>query len=274
MVFGYFLKVYLADNLAAVVDEIYLNLDRVSAVDLIICHYAYAFQIYGDFAGYSFIALGVARLFGIHLKENFHFPYFVSTPQDFWRHWHITLSQWLRDYLYIPLGGNRGSKHTINRNLLLTMLLGGLWHGAAWHYLLWGGYHGLLLVIYRMFSAKTPSLHSTKMKRLAKWFLMFNLTSFGWLLFRVPDLQTLMLIFRRSIEAPVAVSYRTIYWSGLSVAYIVVPLFILASQWRESTPTSMPFKSDGFRALTYFVMAFLLLMLGNWGTKNFIYFQF
>lgn len=103
---------------------------------------------------------------------------------------------------------------------------------------------------------------------------MFNLISFGWLLFRVPDLQTLMMIFRRSIEAPFSVSYRTLYWSGLSAFYIVFPLVILLVQWQKAAPTCMPFKSDGFKAVTYFAMVFLLLTLGNWGTKNFIYFQF
>ena len=274
IVFGYFLKVFLSDNLSVIVDEIYQNLYRTSAVDLIICHYAYAFQIYGDFAGYSFIAIGVARLFGIQLKENFRFPYFVSTPQDFWRHWHITLSQWLRDYLYIPLGGNRGSRNCVSRNLMLTMLLGGLWHGAAWHFVLWGGYHGLLLVIYRMISDKTPTLAPSVWKRFAKWFLMFNLICFGWLLFRAPDIQTLQLIFARSLEAPFSVSYRTLYWSGLSAFYIVFPLVILLVQWRKSAPMCMPFESDSFKAVTYFSMVFLLLILGNWGTKNFIYFQF
>jgi D-alanyl-lipoteichoic acid acyltransferase DltB (MBOAT superfamily) len=274
IVFGYFLKVFLSDNLSVIVNEIYQNLHRTSAVDLLIGHYAYAFQIYGDFAGYSFIAMGVARLFGIQLKENFHFPYFVSTPQDFWRHWHITLSQWLRDYLYIPLGGNRGSRSYASRNLMLTMLLGGLWHGAAWNFVLWGGYHGLLLVIYRMFSGKTSTLATPVWKRFAKWFLMFNLICFGWLLFRVPDMQTLQVIFARSISVPFSVSYRTLYWSSLSTFYIGFPLAILLFQWRESAPIRMPFKSSMLKSFTYFIMVFLLTVLGNWGTRNFIYFQF
>jgi alginate O-acetyltransferase complex protein AlgI len=274
MVFGYFLKVFLADNLALVVDQIYLNLNQASGLDLMVCHYAYAFQIYGDFAGYSFIALGVARLFAIQLNENFHFPYFISTPRDFWRHWHITLSLWLRDYLYIPLGGNRGSRPAMYRSLMLTMLLGGLWHGAAWHFVLWGGYQGSLLILHRMFSIKTPAQPPSILKRLSTWFLMFNLTCFGWLLFRVPDLQTLLIIFRRSIEAPFSVSYRTLYWSGLSAFYIVFPLVILLVQWRKSAPTRMPFESDILKGITYFIMLFLLLALGNWGTKTFIYFGF
>ena len=104
--------------------------------------YAFAFQIYGDFAGYSNIARGTSKLMGIELIENFRFPYFVRTPQEFWRHWHISLSTWLRDYLYIPLGGNRGGGWQTRRNLLITMVLGGLWHGAAWTFVLWGVYQG------------------------------------------------------------------------------------------------------------------------------------
>ena len=111
--------------------------------------YAFAFQIYGDFAGYSNIARGTSKLMGIELIENFRFPYSCAAPQEFWRHWHISLSTWLRDYLYIPLGGSRGSAWQTHRNLLITMVLGGLWHGAAWTFVLWGVYHGLLLIAYR-----------------------------------------------------------------------------------------------------------------------------
>ena len=116
---------------------------------MLIATYAFAFQIYGDFAGYSNMARGISKLLGIELNVNFRFPYFVTSPQEFWRHWHISLSTWLRDYLYIPLGGSRGSELATMRNLMITMLLGGLWHGAAWTFVLWGAYQGLMLAIGR-----------------------------------------------------------------------------------------------------------------------------
>src|SRR4029453_7961037 len=124
-----------------------------SGVGVLIGVFAFAFQIYGDFSGYSDIARGLSKWMGIELVENFRFPYFVRTPQAFWRHWHISLSTWLRDYLYIPLGGNRGSEWQTRRNLLITMLLGGLWHGAAWTFVIWGVYQGVLLIAYRAASA-------------------------------------------------------------------------------------------------------------------------
>ena len=126
------------------------TIDRVVwASTVLLGVYAFAFQIYGDFAGYSNIARGTSKLMGIELIENFRFPYFVRTPQEFWRHWHISLSTWLRDYLYIPLGGGRGTPAQTRRNLMITMLLGGLWHGAAWTYVFWGFLHGLGLGVTR-----------------------------------------------------------------------------------------------------------------------------
>ena len=150
--------------------------------------YAFAFQIYGDFAGYSNIARGISKLMGIELLENFRFPYFVRTPQAFWRNWHISLSTWLRDYLYIPLGGNRGTAWQTNRNLLITMVLGGLWHGAAWTFVLWGIFHGLLLIAYRYAERITLLrrwlLGPSPLAIVTSWAVMFHLTCFGWLIFR------------------------------------------------------------------------------------------
>src|SRR5262245_51261306 len=146
---GYFQKIFVADHLAGVVNGVFDPAAHPPGINVLLGTYAFAFQIYGDFAGYSNIARGTSKLMGIELVENFRFPYLVRTPQAFWRNWHISLSTWLRDYLYIPLGGNRGSAWQTNRNLLLTMVLGGLWHGAAWTFVLWGLYHGLLLVAFR-----------------------------------------------------------------------------------------------------------------------------
>ena len=123
---------------------------------------------------------------GIELIENFRFPYLVLTPQAFWRHWHISLSTWLRDYLYKPLGGNRGTAWQTRRNLLITMLLGGLWHGAAWTFVLWGLYQGLLLILYRPFESAFARAAAGP-AAFAAWFVMFHLTCYGWLIFRAPS---------------------------------------------------------------------------------------
>jgi D-alanyl-lipoteichoic acid acyltransferase DltB (MBOAT superfamily) len=158
MVWGLFKKIVVADNAAAIVAMVFgpydgANPSHVVPADglrMLIGVYAFAMQIYGDFSGYSDIARGSARLLGFDIMLNFNLPYFAISPSDFWRRWHISLSTWLRDYLYIPLGGNRGGTVATYRNLFLTMLLGGLWHGAAWTFVLWGMYHGLLLIAYRL----------------------------------------------------------------------------------------------------------------------------
>lgn len=190
IVWGYFKKVVVADNMALIANPVFNNPGQYQGLDILIGILAFAVQIYGDFSGYTDIARGLARLMGFDLGINFNLPYFALSPSDFWRRWHISLSTWLRDYLYIPLGGNRG--RPIIRtpvNLLLTMVLGGLWHGAAWHFVLWGFYHGLLLVIYRTVDRDPPGMdlwsgHRSKLYVLAKMTLMFLLTNIGWVLFR------------------------------------------------------------------------------------------
>ena len=155
VMYGLFLKVVLADNLAYIANGAFSGDANVTGADALIGIYAFAFQIYGDFAGYSSIARGVSKWLGIHLMTNFRMPYLAKNPSDFWQRWHISLSSWLRDYLYIPLGGNRCSAWKVYRNLMLTMLLGGLWHGAGWTFIFWGAIHGLVLCVYRKLGANT-----------------------------------------------------------------------------------------------------------------------
>ena len=155
---------------------------------MLVALYAYTFQIYCDFSGYSDIAIGVALLLGFSLPLNFNRPYLAQSPSEFWRRWHISLSSWLRDYLYISLGGNRGSKIFTYRNLMITMLLGGLWHGAAYNFILWGAYHGLLLILMR--NVISEEKFSSKM--VIQIFINFHLIVLSWLLFRVTDIDNFM----------------------------------------------------------------------------------
>ena len=191
---GFFQKIFVADNLAPLAAHVFAPDAHHAGVNVLLGTYAFAFQIYGDFAGYSNIARGTSKWMGIELIENFRFPYLVLTPQAFWRHWHISLSTWLRDYLYIPLGGSRGSAWRIRRNLMITMLLGGLWHGAAWTFVLWGFYQGVLLILYRpfepFFAALSQRRGATAARTLA-WVVMFHLTCYGWLIFRSPSFAAL-----------------------------------------------------------------------------------
>lgn len=189
MLWGYFKKVVVADGLAPIVGRVF-DSTGVQGGEVLVAVYAFAFQIYCDFSGYTDIARGVAKLMGFEFMLNFNLPYFATNPSDFWQRWHISLSTWLRDYLYIPLGGNRGGELRTCRNLLLTMLLGGLWHGAAWNFVAWGGYHGLLLIMHRRASAALAAFGRVLHPALsAAWFavrvvVMFHATCYGWLLFR------------------------------------------------------------------------------------------
>lgn len=147
---GLFLKIFMADNLARLVNPVFAASDPQTGFCYLLTGYAFAFQIYGDFAGYSWIAKGLGAILGFEIMDNFNLPYFSKNPQEFWRRWHISLSSWLRDYLYIPLGGNRKGQVKTVRNLFLTMLLGGLWHGAKMTFVAWGFFHAVLLALHHL----------------------------------------------------------------------------------------------------------------------------
>ena len=189
ILWGFFKKMVVGDHAGLIADQIFNNYTNYDGVDLLIGVVAFSIQIYGDFSGYSDIARGISRLMGFELMVNFRLPYFALNPTDFWQRWHISLSSWLRDYLYIPLGGNKHGSFNTYRNLFLTMLLGGLWHGAAWNFVIWGAFHGTILILYRLFERKPMyrdpwNGDNSYVIVVAKMFLMFTLTLVGWLIFR------------------------------------------------------------------------------------------
>ena len=182
-------KIVIADNMAQVANAIFFPFESGSAPgvtgpEALLGLYAFALQIYGDFSGYSAIARGISKFFGYDLVINFDLPYLTESPSDFWKRWHISLSSWLRDYLYIPLGGNRHGVRQQYRNLILTMLLGGLWHGASWTFVAWGLYHGTLLAVFRALGISERVQDGHPWRRLGRVLVMFHLTCLGWLLFR------------------------------------------------------------------------------------------
>lgn len=190
---GLFKKVVLANFLATtIVDEVFGLPEHHSSIEILVGVYAYAVQIYCDFSGYTDIAIGIALLLGFRFPQNFDAPYTAVSLQDFWRRWHMTLSRWLRDYLYIPLGGNRGSRNRTHRNLMLTMLLGGLWHGAAWTFVVWGGIHGGVLVFEqrrreRLEDAGLEPPPDTLGRRVVGRLVTFHIVCLAWIFFRSPD---------------------------------------------------------------------------------------
>lgn len=269
---GYYKKVVLADNLAPFVNEVFNAPGQVHGLGVLVGLLAFAFQIYGDFSGYSDIARGTARLMGFDLMLNFRMPYFALNPSDFWRRWHISLSTWLRDYLYIPLGGNRGGVRRMYLNLALTMLLGGLWHGAAWHFVAWGAYHGALLIIFRLGGGSEKSSGNYGVAaRIAMTVGFFILTLGGWLLFRVNHLSDVPILMT-SMFQPWA-------WNGklalLSVVVFAGPLVILEHfQERHQNMSIIKQWPWPVRYAIYAVMFFAIITAGAMDTYEFIYFQF
>ena len=275
---GLLQKVFVADNLSAVANRIFEPGTHHTGINVLLGTYAFAFQIYGDFAGYSNIARGISKMMGIELLENFRFPYFVRTPQEFWRHWHISLSTWLRDYLYIPLGGNRGSAWQTDRNLLITMVLGGLWHGAAWTFVLWGLFHGLLLIAYR--SAQQVSvvqrwlLGTTPVARALGWALMFHFTCVGWLIFRARSWRQLR-DMTGSLFFEFAPSTADLHGIVVPLVLFTTPLLLVhACEAYFNDVLVVRRLPIGVRYSVYAATFYLTMLFGNFGGSDFIYFQF
>jgi len=204
---GLLKKVVIGDLLArTLVNDVFKNPDTYSSIEVVVGVYAYAFQIYADFSGYTDVALGSAKLFGYELPTNFNAPYTARDLQDFWHRWHISLSSWLRDYLYKPLGGSRGSSLFTYRNLLITMVLGGLWHGASWNFVIWGALHGLALAVTRMWQRARGARPSGTIARSFAVFATFNFVCLCWVFFRAKTFGGAVLVLTRIAQHTSGVS--------------------------------------------------------------------
>ncbi len=278
LVLGYFLKVFVADNLSEQTVVLTLGADFLGGKSTISCLcllYAYSFQIFADFAGYSLIAIGLATLFGYRLPINFNFPYLSVSITEFWRRWHISLSEWLRDYLYFPLGGNRkGAKRTY-LNLFLVMFLGGLWHGAAWKFAIWGTLHGSFLAVERLFGqAKKPALkkNANAGMSLVKWFVTFNAVTFVWLTFMMPDLASISVFLTNVIAMQGQFSGSAVF-ALLFYGFWVVIYHLWG--WVKEHREAFAQKLSGPRWEGALHGLLLFLLVTNPGApRGFIYFQF
>jgi alginate O-acetyltransferase complex protein AlgI len=274
---GLFRKVVVADNLAPFVNHVFSrNPADLTGPEALIGIYAFAFQIYGDFSGYSLIAKGLAKWMGIDLMTNFRNPYFAVSPSDFWQRWHISLSSWLRDYLYIPLGGNRSGVWLTYRNLLLTMVLGGLWHGAAWTYVVWGAFHGFILVAYRALGASREDNSPAESRSVVRWLqigLMFHLVCLGWLFFRAESLTQAFGMLGR-ISTNFDASAFSIY--GITMLIFFAGPLMLFEWWTEHAADSLWIFRIAWwqRAALYAYCGIMLLVFPAVLSQIFIYFQF
>ena len=270
LVAGYFLKLVVADNLNDFTSSlIYPGFMSFSTLDLISMLLGYSFQIFADFAGYSLIALGLASLFGYRLMQNFNFPYISASFSEFWRRWHISLSTFLKEYLYFPLGGNRKGKLRTYINLFITMVLGGLWHGAAWSYAVWGAFHGLMLALERLFNDRFDfNIKRNSVFFYLKVFFIFSAVSLAWLLFKLPNFEQVIMYVKACFRNTGLISnYISIFL--IFIYALPVILYHLLYLKRQSKPAYL--KKQEF--VFYGLMIFLIIT--NGGTAGtFIYFQF
>lgn len=287
ILWGLVKKMIVADNLGTLADAAFAGAGQASAAQLAVGTICFAFQIYGDFSGYSDIAVGVARLFGIELMRNFAYPYFSQSLAEFWRRWHISLSSWFRDYVFIPMGGSRGSPGQTAMNLFVTMVLSGLWHGAAWHYVMWGAFHGVLLVGSRWVRGRRPVAPETPggpgvlpeavaVLRMAR---TFGLVCLGWIFFRAESLTEGMDICGRIAVGLFGVNFYVdlAQMCAMHAGLLGVLSVFVAVEWSgrmEWNPVRIRRWPQMCRWTLYTAIGWIILLAGTRRASEFIYFQF
>ena len=272
---GYFLKCVMADTVSPLVDYSFnaAHTGMVTGMETLLGILLFGLQIYGDFAGYSFIALGVARLFGFKLMYNFRSPYFSKSPREFWHRWHVSLSTWIRDYLFISIGGSHEKNEGKNyRNLMVTMGLAGLWHGASWNYVFWGFYHGFLLSMNRLFARKEKEKASKRFSWLVPGVCTFFLVHLGWFFFRVKSYEqakTMILNMGSLLHWTPLAGFYLINWS------VFLGIVLLQHWWQEKKGDEKWVSHLG--QFSYVVLLTFLVVsvyIAGLGSKEFIYFKF
>ncbi|MDX5481507.1 MAG: MBOAT family protein [Hymenobacteraceae bacterium] len=294
MGWGFFKKIVIADNLALMVNQVYNNPTEFEGISFLVATVFFAFQIYCDFSGYSDIAIGAAQVMGFKLMENFRSPYFSKSISEFWGRWHISLSTWFRDYLYIPLGGNRVIKWRWYYNLFITFLVSGLWHGAAWTFLIWGALHGLYLVFAIVTAKQRDALARmvglTEHPQVYKWvqvLSVFVLVCFSWIFFRANSLADALYIIRHSVSG--IGNIRELFALNLdhvlfmdqgfkvfAVSVLAVMLMELVHliQRNGSVSQLIMQRPAWVRWSVYYLAIIAVLLFGQFGHQEFIYFQF
>ncbi|MEK7543289.1 MAG: MBOAT family O-acyltransferase [Patescibacteria group bacterium] len=299
MVIGFFKKVVIADKLALVVNQVYGSPQDYTGMPLLIASLAFAFQIYYDFSGYSDIAIGTARFMGIRLTENFHFPYFATSLPDFWRRWHMSLYSWFRDYIYIPLGGNRVKALARYRNILFVFTLSGLWHGAAWTYVFWGFLHGVYLILYDigehailLTKKSLKSLYVSPLLHIISIGTTFTLVCAAWIVFRARTITDASYIFANLFTNIDKLVFALIINNRLSIDALIFSqgkglgllpeelLIAIASlgamgvyEWLQATNRVVKLPRI-VRYAIYIIFVLSIINLGITKKTPFIYFQF
>lgn len=273
-VWGLFLKVMMADRLGMYVDKVLDNYMFNSGTSCLLAVVYYSFQIYGDFAGYSFMAMGVGKLMGFNLINNFQRPYLSTSITDFWRRWHISLSTWLKDYVYIPLGGSRCSKGRNYWNIFVTFLVSGIWHGANWTFILWGILHGVFQIIEKMLGWQKCTT-SSKLIRFSRILLTFTLVSIAWIFFRQPTIGDAFGVIERILTEHGTLfkpSNKDVVFSLLSIGIVVCA--DLMREFQTNKFYRIIQAPIAIRWCMYYALLLLILLSGVFDSSQFIYVSF
>jgi len=285
MVWGFFKKLVIADTVAIIVNQVYNDPENYSGFALIFATYMFAFQIYCDFSGYSDIAIGAAKIMGYNLMVNFKQPYFSQSIFEFWKRWHISLSTWFRDYLYIPIGGNRVAKYRWYINIMIVFLISGFWHGANWTFLVWGGLHGLYFILtYLINIIKEKSKLSfvsgfNNTRKIFNIIITFNLVSFSWIFFRANSISDALFIIRNlfsDFELKFGGYNLGLGQSKTITIFIIIILLIIVDlvQYKYDWQEWLMSKPVWVRWTIYYSFMLLILIFGVFSQNEFIYFQF
>ena len=282
MIFGFLKKMFFADNIAPLVNDVFSNPIGHDSMTITLTTLAFGIQIYCHFSGYSDIALGAAWIMGFKIPINFNKPYFATSPSDFWRRWHISLSTWLRDYLYVPLGGNRKSKYRTYLNLFIVMFLGGLWHGASWNFVIWGTLHGVYLTIHRVLSNKFPQIFGTNLGKnrilkitaiaVTQYFVFF-----AWIPFRIKEFDSMTYAMQKYLIPDLSITsfIGTIKSYELPIVFIVLFVILHVISYRKGNLVETVSK---FRPINWFLFSticgLLIVLFYGGSPKEFIYFEF
>lgn len=268
MLWGFFMKVVVADRLSLYVDDVYGNIDLHTGPSLAMATLFFAVQIYCDFAGYSLIAIGCAKLFGFELMKNFNRPYLSSSFKEFWSRWHISLSTWFRDYLYIPLGGSKGNSRRTSKNLLITFIVSGFWHGANWTFIIWGALHGVYLIVEK-------SLKNYRLPKIVFVLIVFIFTNLAWVFFRAPTVSDALKILDKIFTF--SDSYIYIGDKGIFLFSILSILIIFISDLIAEYKPELQLVYNKNLLVRYSAITFIIFYIIGFGVfdkSQFIYFQF
>lgn len=274
ILWGLFIKVVVAERMGIYVDTVYKDFASQSGISLAIASVLYSFQIYGDFAGYSFMAIGVGKLMGFDLINNFNRPYLSQSITEFWRRWHISLSTWLRDYIYIPLGGNRCSRARNYLNIIITFFVSGIWHGANWTFIVWGLLHGLAQVIEKALGLNRIQSHGVV--RTLRIIVTFFIVNAAWVFFRMQSLSDACQVMMRIITQPYGnIEYATpSMWLFILMGLGIIFIKDLMDEFSKPEHTLLNNKSIIVRWSTYLVLSTIILLCGVFDASQFIYVGF